>query len=112
MSKIDLIKKIRGNSTYSNAINSSFTELIPNVPPETQVNVTVEEFFVNYEQLFFDIPPNGEENSHEYLIKRSTEYLGGSIFDAEKAALIEEINSLRQQLLDIGDTFLATNNLT
>ena len=110
--KIELIKKVRGTSTYKNAINSNFTELLSNIPIQQTTNLSVSDFFIAYDQLFFDIPPTGEENSHSYLINRSTQYIGGSTIDAEKAALIEEINSLRQQLLDLGETFLTTNNLT
>ena len=109
--KLDLIKKVRGTNSYANAINSEFTELV--TTPETQIDtdITVEQFFDLYDRLFFDIQPNGEVNSHEYLVFRSTEYLGGNIVDPEKIALIEEINSLRQQLLDINSTIFNVDKL-
>ncbi len=110
--KLDLIKQIRGVSTYSNAIDSKFTELMVSTEVEEEEAPTVEKFFEMYETLFFDIPPNGEINSHEYLVVRSTEYLGGNIIDPEKLALIEEINSLRQQLLDINTTIFNVDKLT
>jgi hypothetical protein len=111
MEKVNLVKKIRGVSTYTNAIDNQFTELIsPQVVEQTPI-VTVEDFFNYYEQLFFDIPTEGEINSHKYLVEKSTQYLGGSIFDAEKAALVEEINSLRQQLIDLSSTYLTVNNI-
>lgn len=113
MAKVDLIRKVRGLASYQNVVDNSFNELIvPTTTTETNQTVTVEQFFNYYDQLFYDIPANGEINSHEYLVFRSSQYLGGSIFDAEKAALVEEINSLRQQLLDLGDTYLTIGNIT
>lgn len=112
MSKVDLIKKVRGTNTYTKAINNQFTELISPEVPTVEETVTVERFFELYNQLFYDIPVDGQINSHKYLVETSTQYLGGSIFDAEKAALVEEINSLRQQILELGDTFTTINNIT
>jgi hypothetical protein len=112
MSKVDLIKKVRGVNTYTKAIDTEFTELISPEVPTVEEAVTVERFFELYDQLFFDIPVEGEINSHKYIVERSTQYLGGSIFDAEKAALVEEINSLRQQLIELGNTFTTINNIS
>ena len=110
-SEVKLIKEVYGSNTYSKAINTAFTELVsPEIPVE-QETATVEQFFQMYDQLFFDIPAEGDVNSHKYLVERSTQYLGGSIFDAEKAALVEEINSLRQQILDLGNTYMTINNI-
>lgn len=111
MANVQLIKEIYGINTYSKAIDTNFTELISTVQPVTASIVTVDDFFQYYEQLFFDIPVSGSVNSHQYLVNRSQEYLGGSVIDAEKQALIEEINSLRQQLLDLNVNFSAINNL-
>jgi hypothetical protein len=110
--EVSLVREIRGISTYSKAIDTSFTELVPPTIEVTEEDVTVERFFEIYEQLFFNIPTEGEINSHKYLVERSTQYLGGSIFDAEKAALVEEINALRQQLLELGNTYDTVNNIT
>jgi hypothetical protein len=112
MTKIDLVRKVRGLSSYQNVVDNSFSELITPVQSAVVEDITVEKFFEYYDQLLYDSPANGELNSHEYLVFRSTQYLGGSIFDAEKAALVEEINSLRQQLLDLGDTYLTIGNIT
>jgi hypothetical protein len=106
---VDLVKYVRGTNSFINAVNTDFTELVTPVEETVQPNVTVEEFFRMYDQLFFDISPDGEINSHSYLINKSTEYIGGSTIDPEKEALIEEINSLRQQILDISESFLTTD---
>lgn len=108
---VQLVKEVYGINTYTKAVDTGFTELITPNQPITASVVTVDDFFQYYEQLFFEIPVSGSINSHQYLVNRSQEYLGGSVIDAEKQALIEEINSLRQQLLDLNVNFSALNNL-
>ena len=109
--EVNLVKKVRGTNTYTSVIDTEFTELVSPQVIEVAPTITVEQFFENYEQLFFDIPVDGELNSHRYLVERSTQYLGSNILDAEKQALIEEINSLRAQLLEINSSFMTTNNI-
>lgn len=106
MSKVDLIKNVKGIASFDNVVDRSFSELIPpTIAQATGQTISVEDFFSYYDQLFFDIPITGETNSHQYLVSRSTQYLGGSAIDTEKEALIEEINSLRQQILDLSQTY-------
>ena len=108
---VQLVKEVYGLNTYSKAINTSFTEL---VSPQVQVldtEISVDQFFQYYENLFFNIPVSGSINSHTYLVEKSQEYIGGSVLDAEKQALIDEINSLRQQLLDLNQAFVNIDNV-
>lgn len=109
---VELIKKTYGLNTYQKAIDTTFKELVSTVVEEEDVTLSVDEFFDQYERLFFDIPVSGSINSHTYMIERSTQYVGGGIQDQERQALIEEINSLRQQLLDLGQTYLTISNIT
>jgi hypothetical protein len=109
--EVNLIKRIKGSNTYTSAIDTEFKELVPPQTVEVEPTVTVERFFELYDTLFFDIPVEGELNSHRYLVERSTQYLGSNVIDAEKQALIEEINSLRNQLVDINSSFISTNNI-
>jgi hypothetical protein len=111
MAVIDLVKQTYGLNTYSKAVNTNFTELIQPTTEVEPTTITVEQFFDYYDQLFFSIPVSGSVNSHVYLVQTSQEYIGGSVIDAEKQALIEEINSLRQQLLDINQAFTTINNV-
>jgi CHAD domain-containing protein len=109
--EVNLIKRIKGANTYTSVVDTEFTELAQTQVIETEPTITVERFFELYETLFFDIPVDGELNSHRYLVEKSTQYLGGNVIDAEKQALIEEINSLRNQLIDINSSFITTNNI-
>ena len=111
MANVDLVKQIYGVNTYNKAVNTSFTELIAPTIEATASVITVDEFFQYYDELFFDIPVSGSIDSHTYLVERSQQYIGGSVIDNEKQALIEEINSLRQQLLDLNQSFTNINDL-
>jgi len=99
--KVDLIKEVYGRNTYPRVVDTSFSELyLPVTGSTVSQEVTVEAFFDLYNQLFFQIPATGQVNSHEYLVARSTEYLGGTVLTDSEKAYIDEINSLRQQLLE------------
>lgn len=60
----------------------------------------VNEFFELYTELFYDIPQFGETNSHEYLIKKSSEYINFDPNEEEITALQQEIAQLRIELLE------------
>lgn len=111
MANVEMIKAIYGLNTYSKAIDTKFSELVQTVQQATSSAVTVDQFFQYYDELFFNIPVEGSINSHVYLVERSQQYIGGSVIDAEKQALIEEINSLRQQLLDVNQAFTNINDI-
>ena len=54
-----------------------------------------------YNSIFYDIPVEGDINSHQFLVERSKEYIGISEeTDQEIQVLLDEITSLRQNLLD------------
>ena len=62
---------------------------------------TVEQFFTIYSNLFFLIPKYGEINSHEYLIKESSEYIDYQANQLEIQALLDEIAELRETNLQL-----------
>lgn len=111
--QVKLIKEVYGRTTYTKVIDTSFSELYnpitASIAPSTQTSVEL--FFDAYNELFFQIPATGEVNSHEYLVKRSTEYLGGGVLTDNEKAYIEEINALRQQLLEANTNFSNLNNI-
>lgn len=85
---------------YPKVIDVNFTELILPITSSINTEITQEEFFDYYNKLFFDIPINGELNSHKYLIKKSNEYVGVDQNNDEIDLLLEEINQLRIDLLE------------
>ena len=108
--KVTLTKQVYDKNQYQKVIDTSFTQLVqPVIIPTGSALPTVNQFFVYYNQLFFDIPKFGEVNSHEYLIKTSQEYIGTSnIVNDEIQALIDEITELRQENLDLQQQLLTT----
>lgn len=98
--RVNLNKDVFAKNQYEQVIDTSFSQLIE---PDSVVVIeqlpTVDEFFEDYNSLFFQIPKTGE-NSHEELIVKSTDYIGFKPLNDEIQALTEEITSLRTQLLD------------
>jgi len=110
--EVNLIKEVYGRNTYVRVVDTSFKELYtPVTASNTPTQITVEQFFDYYNQLFFEIPAMGEVNSHEYLVKTSTEYLGGNVLSDNEKAYIDEINSLRQQLLEANQNYLSLTKI-
>ena len=85
---------------FDDTINTNFTELgVNTVDPSTfdPSLVTVGDFFTIYQTLFYQIPKLGDVNSHEFLIKESTEYTQFVAQQEEIDALLAEIDELRAQ---------------
>lgn len=98
--KLDLTKSSLIKSNYNNVINTSFSELTP-PPPPVEETISVSQFFRLYDELFYDIPVEGDLNSHEFLIERSSEYIGFTEQTPEEIQeLLDEITILRKNLLD------------
>jgi hypothetical protein len=98
--EVKLERKVFGKVSYPKIIDTEFTQLVQ--PPQAitiEEPLSVAEFFEEYNRLFFDIPQNGVNGSHEELVKRSSSYLGITGQSEEIQALLDEINSLRAQLL-------------
>ena len=85
---------------FDDTIDTSFSELgVNNVDPSTfdPSLATVGDFFTIYQTLFYQIPKLGDVNSHEFLIKESTEYTQFVAQQEEIDALLAEIDELRAQ---------------
>lgn len=102
MAIVQIKRKIYGKNTFTNVVDPSFTELVPqDGAVDTTPEADVTSFFNNYDTLFFDIPPSGSDQSHLELVRRSGEYIGINIDDLreEIANLREENVSLKNQLI-------------
>lgn len=97
-------------SELTKAINTAFTEFVtPNTVVQTTApSITIPEFFNAYSTLFYEIPKTGDTNSHEYLVKQSSEYIGGANVNLEIQALQAEITNLRQENLQLQQALLNT----
>jgi len=108
--QVKLTKLVYDRNQYKQVIDTSFTQLVqPTTQDTSSALPSVNQFFDYYNQLFFDIPKFGETNSHEYLIKTSTEYIGASSeISNELQALIDEVTELRQENLDLQQQLLSS----
>jgi hypothetical protein len=100
MSQISLQKIVFNKDTYGIVIDTQFRQLLnQNVEPETP-EFTIEDFFQLYENLFNSIPDEDDINSHRYILQKEADHLGVSINPDDVNALLAEITSLRQQIVD------------
>ena len=71
---------------------------------------TVEDLFRIYDELYFQIPAEGQINSHEYLIRKSSEIYKLYQDIVNLQPLLDEISDLRSQLLDANNTIFDLEN--
>ena len=98
--RLDLRKEVFNKAEYIKTINTRFNQFgTTTITEDLEAQPTVEEFFGLYNSLFYDIPPTGETNSHEFLVKSSGEYINFDQIAEEILALQQEIAGLREELL-------------
>ena len=109
MSQIPVQKTVYDKDIYGRVINTQFSQLINQSTDEEQLSFSVDDFFELYDQVFYQIPKEGDTNSHQFILQREADYLGISVSQDDVQALLNEITSLRQQVLDAQTTI---NELT
>ena len=102
MDRINLNKNVFNKEDFLKTVNTSFTQLKPPTPVEVPA-MNVDEFFAEYDRLFYEIPKEGATNSHTYLVETSGEYINYDKINAEIQALLDEIASLRQEILTLNE---------
>jgi uncharacterized protein YbgA (DUF1722 family) len=107
MSQIPVQKTVFSKDSYNRVIDTQFNQLI--TQEDETLSFSVDDFFELYDQLFYQISRDGETNSHQYILQREADYLSISISQEDVQALLDEITSLRQQVLD---TQTIINDLT
>jgi hypothetical protein len=108
MEQIIPTKIIYDKIQYEKVIDTSFTQLVQPQITSSVPTISVAEFFQYYQELFFSIPKFGDINSHEYLVKTSSEYIGSTNTNDDLIqALLDETNQLRQENLDLQQQLLS-----
>lgn len=98
--KIDTKKQVFNKAEYEKTINTSFNDLgVTSVVEDLNNQTSPEEFFQLYDELFYELPLLGE-NSHEYLVKTSGEYINFDQNNEVIEALQQEITALREENLN------------
>jgi len=100
MAQIPVQKTVFNKNNYEQVIDINFSQLLNNQVTEDTPSFTVDDFFQLYESLFYQIPKEGDINSHRYIIQKEADLLGINIDNTNVQALLDEITTLRQELLD------------
>lgn len=95
--EIKIQKNVYQNPQFDKVVDRSFS--FYNQPPAEEQELTIEDFFNLYERFYLEIDINGDEQSHEYLIKRSSELVDFEKDTSDIEPLLDEIAQLREQLL-------------
>lgn len=112
MSQIPIEKQVFDKNQFGRVIDTQFSQLLNNLGAEETPTFTIEDFFELYDQLFYQIPKEGDTNSHRFILEKEAEYLGVIINEEDIQALLNEITSLRQQLLDTQTALSELSNTT
>lgn len=103
---IKIKKTVYTKSDFDKVVDRNFKTFVTDT---VDTQVTVEEFFVLYDELFYDIPVLGDTQSHEYLIKRSSELVEVRTDTQDIQPLLDEIAVLRQQILEYQQQLIEAN---
>lgn len=110
MTQISLDKNTFSKKDFEKLVNTRFSQLINN-EVNAEDTFTLEDFFQLYDEVFDQIPKEGDIDSHRYILNREAEYLGIQLNEQiDVQALLDEITSLRNELLDANKTLLELNN--
>lgn len=96
--KVQIRKTVYDNAGLSKIVDrefKAFAEPVPEQDPDT-----VEELFRLYDKLYLEIPIEGESNSHQYIVTKSSDLLNVDLDNEAIQPLLEEISELRTQLLE------------
>jgi hypothetical protein len=104
MSRILLEKTVFDKDAFDKVVNRQFSQLPPAVQVDTQdaatPSFTIEDFLALLDSLYDFLP----EDVLRRLLERIAGTLGVRIDDTDIQALLDEITSLRQQLVEIQTT--------
>lgn len=96
MASIRFSKTVYSKEGLEKSVDRSFKTF---VELNDQDNDSIEEFFRLYDKFFYDITPQGEFNSHEFLIRESSKVVELEKDNLDVQPLLDEIADLRERLL-------------
>ena len=88
MAKIRIQKNVLSKEDFDKSVDRSFKTFVnEQVEEETD---SIQELFRLYDKFYYEIPTEGDELSHEFLIRESSKL----------QPLLDEISELRQRILE------------
>ena len=103
--EIKIQKTVYNKDQFDKVVDRSFKTFAQPTPVEEQTSI--EEFFNLYDQLYFEIPVEGELNSHRVLVEKSSELVEFEKDTEDIQPLLDEISILREQILDFQQQLIA-----
>ena len=108
MTQISFDRNVFGKNNFEKVVDTRFKQLVGT--QQSPGDITLSDFFQIYEDLFFQIPKEGDIESHKYILNKTAEYLGIKLSEENDVqALLNEITTLRSELLDANKTLLDLN---
>lgn len=101
---IPIVKTVVSTVDFTKVVDNTFktfTQPVPEEDPDTP-----EEFFRLYEKLYYSIDVTGETDSHEYLIRKSSELVSFDRVTENIQPLLDEIADLRVQNLTLNQQII------
>ena len=100
---VEFNKRVYNRDSFQNVVDRSFKEF--GQEPSESIK-TVDQFFQDYEELFYRIPATGSINSHQYLVEKSSQLyqVDKDLIDIQP--LIDEITALKAQNIEYQQTIV------
>lgn len=99
--------QVYDRKTVNEVVDRSFREFGQKT---VMASKTVEQFFQDYEDLYFEIPAKGDVQSHQYLVEKSSELYKMEDTLTDIQPLLDEITALKNQSVQDQQTILELNN--
>ena len=102
MENVNLNRQVFDKQKFNETVDTTFSELGVQEQDLSFFDLnlaTVDDFFILYNKLFFEIPKEGAINSHTFLVKESGDYVGSQQVNEEIQALLQEISDIREENL-------------
>ena len=99
----NLKRTVFDKEKFNQTVDTQFSELIDKDQPiPFDINTaTVADFFALYDRFFYEIPKQGDVNSHYYLVETSGEYINFNKYQEEIQSLMQGISELRAGNLEL-----------
>lgn len=104
---VNIKKTVYEKDNFDKVVDRSFKTFAQPLPVESER--TLEEFFDDYERLYYEMPVEGESKSHRYLINRSSELVDFEKDTQDIQPLLDEIAQLREQILTYQEQLIEAN---
>ena len=104
MENVNLNRQVFNKQKFNDTVDTTFSELGVQEQDLSFFDLnlaTVDDFFILYNKLFFEIPKEGAINSHTFLVKESGDYVGSQQINDEIQALLQEITDIREENLEL-----------